>query len=117
MKEKLEIHSIYSEDTWSSKGDDPNRVAWTFPFLTLHLHQELGLDPASRLALVLAPGAAQRVDLIDEDDGWTVFSGQLEQILHQPEGKRNNEGKSGRDALKANIIDTIRFKLDKKKQQ
>lgn len=57
------------------------------PMLTLHLHQELGLDPASRLALVLAPGAAQRVDLVDEDDGRIVFSGQLEQILHQPERK------------------------------
>lgn len=67
------------------------------PIPTLHLHQELGLDPASRLTLVLAPGAAQRVDLVDEDDGRTVFPGQLEQVLHQPGGKaeRNQRSQGG----------------------
>lgn len=58
------------------------------PPLTLHLDQELGLDPPRRLALVLAPGAAERVDLVDEDDGRPVLSGQSEQALHQPGGRR-----------------------------
>lgn len=44
-------------------------------FLTLHLHKELRLDPACGLALVLTPGAAQGVDLVDENDGWLVFAG------------------------------------------
>lgn len=43
--------------------------------LTLHLDEELCLDPARCLALVLAPGATEGVDLIDENDGWLVFAG------------------------------------------
>lgn len=54
------------------------------PCLTLHLHQELRLDPSCCLTLVLAPGAAERINLIDEDDRWFVFSGHAEQTLHQP---------------------------------
>lgn len=52
--------------------------------LTLHLHQEFSLNPASCLTLILAPGATQRVNLVNKDDGWPVLSGQLKQILHQP---------------------------------
>lgn len=59
--------------------------------LTLHLHQELCLDPASCLALILTPGAAQRVNLVNEDDGWPMLSGQLKQILHQPNGISQSE--------------------------
>lgn len=51
--------------------------------LTLHLHQELGLDATRGLALVLVPGAAQRVHLIDEDDGGLLLAGQVKQVLHQ----------------------------------
>ena len=58
--------------------------------LTLHLHQELSLDPARRLTLVLTPRATQRVDLVDENDGWLVFSCQGKQILHQPNGKNED---------------------------
>lgn len=43
--------------------------------LTLHLDEELRLDPARCLTLVLAPGAAEGVDLIDENDGRLVFAG------------------------------------------
>lgn len=42
--------------------------------LTLHLNEELGLDSARCLALVLAPGATEGVDLINENDGWFVLS-------------------------------------------
>lgn len=51
--------------------------------LTLHLHQELGLDATRGLALVLVPGAAQRVHLVDEDDGGFLLARQVEQVLHQ----------------------------------
>jgi len=57
----------------------------------LHLHQELCLDAAGRLALVLAPGAAEGVDLIDEDDGGLVLPGQVEQGLHQPASRRRRK--------------------------
>lgn len=43
--------------------------------LTLHLDEELCLDSARCLALVLAPGAAEGVDLVDENDGRLVFPG------------------------------------------
>lgn len=56
-----------------------------FVTLTLHLNQELSLNTASSLALVLTSGAAQRVDLINEDDGRLVLPRQAEQVLHQPE--------------------------------
>lgn len=65
--------------------------------LTLHLDEELGLDPARRLALVLAPGAAQGVDLVYEDDGGFVLSSQTEQVLHQPgEGETTHVSHQGR---------------------
>ena len=50
---------------------------------TLHLNQELRLDSAGGFTLVLVPGAAQRVHLVDEDDGGLVLAGQVKQILHQ----------------------------------
>lgn len=43
--------------------------------LTLHLYEELGLDPTCSFALVLTPGATEGVDLIDKNDGGLVFSG------------------------------------------
>lgn len=58
-------------------------VAW---LLTLHLDQKLCLDAARRLALVLVPGAAQRVHFVDEDDRRFVLTRQIEQVLHQPDG-------------------------------
>lgn len=101
---------------WSSKAKI--QVHHHHLFLTLHLHQELGLDPASRLALVLTSGAAQRVDLVDEDDGWTVFSGQLEQVLHQPEGKgaRNVRGNQGH-VWNEHVINTLGVVAKKKKKE
>ena len=56
--------------------------------LTLHLDQELGLYAAGSLALVLVPGAAQRVHLVDEDDRGFVLASQVKQILHQPARQR-----------------------------
>lgn len=58
--------------------------------LTLHLDQELCLDATRRLALVLVPGAAQRVHLVDEDDGGLVLASQVEQVFHQPGGDEEN---------------------------
>lgn len=45
---------------------------------TLHLNQELRLNSPCSLALILTSGTAQRVNLIDEDDGRLVLSGELE---------------------------------------
>lgn len=63
--------------------------------LTLHLDQELGLDATRRLALVLVPGATQRVHLIDENDGGLLLASQVKQVLHQSD--RNKEAQEGRD--------------------
>lgn len=52
--------------------------------LTLHLDQELRLDAPRGLAFVLVSGAAQRVHLVDEDDGGFLLAGQVKQVLHQP---------------------------------
>lgn len=60
--------------------------------LTLHLDQELGLDATRSLALVLVPGAAQRVHLIDEDDGGFLLAGQVKQVLHQSGGNKEDKG-------------------------
>lgn len=51
--------------------------------LTLHLDQELRLDATCSLALVLIPGAAQRVHLVDENDGGFLLASQVKQVLHQ----------------------------------
>lgn len=51
---------------------------------TLHLNQEFSLDPPCCLALILIAGAAERVHLVNEDDGRLVLPGQLEQVLDQP---------------------------------
>lgn len=59
------------------------------PPLTLHLDQELSLDPASRFALIITPGAAQRVNLIYEDDGRFMFPGHGKEALHQPGDSKN----------------------------
>ena len=47
----------------------------------VHLHQHLRLDAPRRLALALAAGAAQRVDLVDEDDGRLVLARHGEELL------------------------------------
>lgn len=57
--------------------------------LTLHLDQELCLDATRRLALVLVPGATQRVHLINENDGGFLLASQVKQVLHQ--SNRNKE--------------------------
>lgn len=60
-------------------------------WLTLHLDQELCLDAAGGLALILVPGAAQRVHLVNEDDRGLVLASQVEQVLHKPGRDSNNE--------------------------
>lgn len=62
--------------------------------LTLHLDQELCLDATRRLALVLVPGATQRVHLIDEYDGGLLLASQVKQVLHQ--SNRNEETRTQR---------------------
>jgi len=66
---------------------------------TLHLNQELSLDSAGRFAFVLVPGAAQRVHLVDEDDGGLVLAGQFKQVPHQSAWQGVREGK----AMKASL--------------
>lgn len=50
---------------------------------TVHLNQELGLDTARSLRFTIAALTTERVNLIDEDDGWLVGTGHLKQVLHQ----------------------------------
>lgn len=69
-------------------------------FLTLHLHQELCLDPPSRFALVLISGSTEGVHLVYEDDGRLVLASQIEQILHQS-GKQFKSNRSVRPAAHA----------------
>lgn len=68
-------------------------VVPAYLFLTLHLNQELCLDATGSFALVLIPGAAQRVHFVDEDDGGFVLASQVKQVLHQPEGHQERWGK------------------------
>lgn len=49
----------------------------------VHLHQHLGLDAPRRLGLAFAARAAERVDLIDEDDGGVVFAGHVEELFDE----------------------------------
>lgn len=69
--------------------------------LTLHLNQELCLNTASSLALVLTPWATQGVDLINEDDRRLVLPCKVKQILHQP-GKQKQKFKK----LNSNMLQT-----------
>lgn len=62
-------------------------------WLTLHLDQELCLDAACSLTLVLVSGTAQRVYLINENDGWFVLASQVKQVLHQSDKHRDTEKK------------------------
>lgn len=61
------------------------------PRLPLHLDQELSLYSTSCFALVIRPGATQRVDLVDEDDGGFVLPSQGKQVLHQSGGGRSRD--------------------------
>ncbi|GIX64958.1 uncharacterized protein BcabD6B2_43930 [Babesia caballi] len=49
----------------------------------LHLHQKLSLDPATRVVVALAAGAAQGVDLVDENHAGRPLLGDLEQGLDE----------------------------------
>lgn len=70
---------VVISNTWVDKGDTGEPFAFgpscDLLQLTLHLYEELGLDPTRSFALVLTPGATEGVDLIDENDGGLVFSG------------------------------------------
>ncbi len=48
-----------------------------------HLHEELRLDAPGGLALALRARRAERVDLVDEDDGRLRLARHLEHLLHQ----------------------------------
>lgn len=61
-----------------------------FSALTLHLHQELCLDPPGSLALILIPGSAEGIYLINEDDGGFVLPGQLKEVFDKPVMKSQN---------------------------
>ena len=47
----------------------------------VHLDEELGLDAAGGFGFAFAAGAAQGVDLVDEDDGGAVFAGEGEELF------------------------------------
>lgn len=51
------------------------------PAHTLHLDQELRLDPSGGLTLIFIPRPAEGIHLINEDDGRLVLPGQLKQVL------------------------------------
>lgn len=63
-------------------------------WLTLHLDQELCLDTACSLTLVLVSGTAQRVYLINENDGRFVLASQVKQVLHQSDKHKETQRKS-----------------------
>lgn len=71
------------------------RCSYLSLLLTLHLDQELCLDATRRLALVLVPGATQRVHLINEYDGGLLLASQVKQVLHQ--SNRNKETRTQRE--------------------
>lgn len=50
---------------------------------TVHLHEKFGFDAARCFGLAFPAWAAESIDLVDEDDGWLVFTGHVEQLLHQ----------------------------------
>ena len=50
---------------------------------TLHLDEELCFDATGGVILAFATLAAQRVDLINEDNGWLALSCHLEELLDQ----------------------------------
>ena len=47
----------------------------------VHLDEELGFYSAGGFGFALAAGAAQGVDLVDEDDGGAVFAGEGEELF------------------------------------
>ena len=49
---------------------------------TVHLYEELGLDTSGGFGLAFAAGAAEGVDLVDEDDAGFVFAGEVEELLY-----------------------------------
>mmetsp|Transcript_18243 Transcript_18243/g.46350 ORF Transcript_18243/g.46350 Transcript_18243/m.46350 type:complete len:354 (+) Transcript_18243:186-1247(+) len=49
----------------------------------LHLDEELGLNATSGLVLAVAAGAAERVDLVDEDNRRAVLTRHLEEVAHE----------------------------------
>lgn len=78
-------------DIGGTKNQDPGIIvsdtvdltsALAYRFVT-HLDQELGLYTPARFTLPLSTGARQRVDFIDEDDGWFLFSGHGEELLDE----------------------------------
>lgn len=68
-------HLSGQQRTSQTRSDFSSRFSGVLFILTLHLDEELCLDSARCFALVLAPGATEGVDLIDENDGWLVFPG------------------------------------------
>lgn len=62
--------------------------------LTLHLNEELCLNTASSLTLVLTPWAAKWVDLINEYNGRLVLPCKAKEVFYQPgKQKKKNSGK------------------------
>lgn len=78
-------------DVGGRKDEDPVGVVAD----TVHLDEELGLDAAGRLGLVVGTGGAERVDLIDEHDAGTLGSGHVEESLDELLGLTKPLGKKG----------------------
>ena len=84
---------------------------------TLHLHEKLGLHASRRLGLGVAALAAERVDLVDEDDAWLSRSSHLEQTsdallaLAKPLGEEigRADGDEGALAFGGDGLGEVRF--------
>jgi hypothetical protein len=51
---------------------------------SVHLDEELGLDPPRRFRLAFASCTAERVDFVDKDDRWGVLSCHRKELLDEP---------------------------------
>lgn len=54
---------------------------------SIHLYQELRLDPSRSFGFTFASDPTERVDFIDKDDCRLVFSRHREELFHQPARK------------------------------
>jgi hypothetical protein len=54
---------------------------------TVHLHEELGLYTSRGFGFTLSTCSAQRVNFVDEDDRWFLFSRHREKLANESAGK------------------------------
>ena len=104
-KKELTLPDCGIEDPRNIGGGQDENALLVFAD-ALHLDEEFGFDAAGRFRFVLRSGGAQRVDLVDEDDGRLVRARQFEQVAHQllrlAQPFRHQIGR--RDAEKCRIV-------------